>query len=34
MMVDNFQLIENQSDNIQQLTPKLIDILMNSILYY
>ena len=33
-MVGNFDQIENQSENIQQLTPKLIDILMNSIQYY
>ena len=31
MMVGNFDQIENLSENIQQLTPKLIDILMNSI---
>ena len=34
LMYNNFETIEAMSDNIQPLTPEMIEILMNSALYY
>ena len=34
LMVPNFDEIEEQSDNLQPLTPELVEILMNSAQYY
>ena len=34
LMVNNFDEIEEHSDNLQPMTPELVDILMNSAQYY
>lgn len=34
MAVENFDELDRQSDNITPLSAELVDILMNSVLYY
>jgi hypothetical protein len=34
MKVSNFEELERESDRIQPLTPEIVEVLMNSALYY